>query len=142
MLIRQAREEDVPTLLEWAVDFAEEVLPDYPADREQLFALIEKCRTEGVALVAEENDELRGMIGGFYATHPLHRGVSVLQELAWWVPYQYRNTSIGWALVKVFSELNKTDVTIMSLLHSSKVAPKHMEKLGYHMEEQAWLKRN
>jgi N-acetylglutamate synthase-like GNAT family acetyltransferase len=136
MLIRKASMNDLSTIIKWSVEFVEQVLPEAKADKEL------DCMWNGVLLVAEENGELKGMIAGCYVQHPLSPELSVLQEIAWWVPKEYRKSSIGLSLLSAFSDIKETDLSVMSLLPSSEVAEKHVTELGFEKSEVAYTRRN
>lgn len=142
MLIRQAKLNELPELVEWACQFMKQVFPKHEVDKAHLEAMGVALQQSHVLLVAEEDGELRGFIAGIYQRHFLNPNVSLLQEVAWWVPEKWRNTYTGWALLKTFSALKNTDMTSVGLLQQSGVADRHMEKLGYKKFETAWVKDN
>jgi hypothetical protein len=132
----------VPTLCRWMVSFLSEVLPYKPVDVQHVQKLLEDGLTQSVILVAEVEGEIRGTVIGVYHKHPLNPSISVLTEIAWWVPQEHRKTRIGWVLLQAFASLKKTDLTTLSLLPDSGVAHRHLNKLGFTQSEVAFVKDN
>ena len=142
MLIRQAKEKDVPTLVLWMTEFMQLALPYKPVDVPHIEQMLVEGLGKEVILVAEENGEIKGTIIGVYVKHPLNPSISVLSEIAWWVPEKYRKGRTGWVLLQAFASLKRTDITTLSLLPSSTVASYHLNKLGFEAAEAAFVKDN
>lgn len=142
MLIRKARKEELDLLLRWSEQFLKEVFPNRPVDKEHLRLFGTELITRHVVIVADDEGEVKGFIAGLYQPHFLNPNITMLQEIAWWVPEEHRKTGAGWALLKGFSALKNTDITSVGLLKQSGVAARHMEKLGYKEFETAWVKNN
>ena len=142
MLIRRATEKDAAVLHEWMIEFLEKVLPYKPVDRKHVFITLMDLIDKNVALVADDEGRLKGVVLGMYASHPLNPTVSVLHEIAWWVPEKYRKDGVGGALLDAFSSLKKTDITTMTLIPESEKAGPVLEKLGYAKAELTYVKDN
>lgn len=119
-----------------------QALPFAPPDVAHVRNLLEEGLSKHVVLVAEDEGVLKGTVIGVYMQHPLNPSISVLQEVAWWVPEEHRRGRAGWILLQAFASLSRTDITTLSLLPSSTVAVKHLNKLGFEAAETAFVKKN
>lgn len=142
MLIRQAKTADLPLLNTWMAEFLTEALPYAPVDKEHLNKMLVEGIEKSVVLIADDGGILKGTIMGLYMTHPLNPSLTILSEIAWWVPKEWRGGRAGWVLLQAFSSLKRTDLTAVCLMDTSQVAAKHLNKIGYKATEFTFLKDN
>lgn len=119
-----------------------QALPFAPPDVDHVRNLLEEGLSKHVVLVADDEGTLKGTIIGVYIQHPLNPSITVLQEVAWWVPEEHRRGRAGWILLQAFAALERTNITTLSLLPNSAVAAKHLNKLGFEAAETAFVKEN
>lgn len=99
MTIREATEDDVPTLVAMAERFIRSsAYRDRLEDMEHFPTLVEMIRTEGrIFVAATPDDVVVGMVAGLLFDHPfLH--VSMGGNVLWWVEPDYRHSGTGAAL--------------------------------------------
>lgn len=104
IIIRDAVVEDVPFIVEEGIKF----LKLHPAnlnkdiDEEYLFQLVTTLVTNHVVLIATDGGKQLGMIMGLIAPNLFNPSYIGLQEIAWWVKEESRNTTAALKLFKAF----------------------------------------
>lgn len=149
MIIREARYEDIPWLLEQLRAFdrffrAKRSL--VPADPEVatgfISALIDQAKAmNGVFDIATSAGHYVGFVAGVLAPHPFNAEIIVLGELFWWVDPQYRGSSAGARLLQRFEEFGRerADWVTMTLEANSPVDPSSLTRRGYRPFETNYL---
>jgi hypothetical protein len=142
MLIRRAKPDEKKELMPWLVEFIEIAMPMVKPDVVHLEQMLTDHIHNHVVLVAEVEGKLKGVIIGSYVPHYLNPKMTVLQELAWWVPVEFRNEGIGKPLLLAFSSLRKTDATVMSLRPETQgLHDKYLEQ-GFELYEYTYVRSN
>jgi hypothetical protein len=108
-----------------------------------LYTLSRKSMEEGTAFVVKQGYVPIGALGALLLPNLYNPEITTLVELFWYVLPEYRNTRAGALL---FSELDKygeanADEAVLSLLGSSTVNMKTLEKRGFMLREFAFRKR-
>lgn len=111
-------------------------------NQEHLYNLTYKAHLEKTAFVVKVDGECVGAIGGLLLPNMFNPLMTTLAELVWFVLPDYRHTRVGAMLIKAFDGLNVSDETTLSLLPTSEVNVKTMEKIGFNLEEYGFRKRN
>ena len=96
-MIRSATLLDVPKILDLVKEF-------YPLTHYSKFAefdddtvtnLIDTLKRRGILLLAQQEDEVIGIIGFIGAPFIFNNAVTTGHEVIWWVRPEFRNTSVG-----------------------------------------------
>lgn len=111
-------------------------------NREHLYNLAYKGCLDKTGLVAKVDGECVGGIAGLLVPNMFNPLMTTLAELVWYVLPEYRHTRVGAMLLKAFDGLNVSDETTLSLLPTSEVNVKTMNKIGFNLEEYGFRKRN
>jgi len=126
----------------WLLEFVKIAMPMCEPDAEHIERMLVLHIDKHVVLVAEEDGKLKGTIIGCYMPHFLNPKLSMLQELAWWVPKEYRGEGIGGPLLEAFASIRKTDVTVMTLRPETKGLQAKYEEQGFQLYEYAYVRGN
>jgi GNAT superfamily N-acetyltransferase len=97
----------------------------------------------GTAFIVKKDGVPVGAIGAILTPNLYNPSLNTLSELFWYVLPEYRNTRAGYLLIKALDERAKEiahDCTL-SLLPSSNVAIKTLEKRGYSLCEFGFRKQ-
>lgn len=136
--------------LHWFVDVAatrmlmEELKRPELHNREHMFMLVSKGMNEGTAWVAKKDGECIGALGSLLFPNVLNPEIYTLVELVWYVLPEYRNTRAGVLLLNTLDEKGRevANETTLSLLPTSVINLKTLEKRGYMLEEYGFRKGN
>lgn len=95
-------------------------------------------------LISEIDGIRSGLIAGYVTNHPFNPGITVLQELWWWVCEDHRGTRSGYKLFKEFTEYGETycDWTLFTLEDESPVSDKLLYRNGFRLKETTYLKES
>lgn len=145
MIIRPATLEDSPAIVAMglaflkATSYSSFLTADTP---ERLAWMVGVCLEHGIGLVAEEGDELLGMIGFIIAPNELS-GELVATELAWWTNISARRSSAGPRLLEAGEdEARKRGATSVRMIApNSTELHTHYSRRGYVPVETSYLKR-
>jgi hypothetical protein len=110
-MIRYADLKDFDRIMEMMINFANSApVTDYHNPqyndrgvRHYLSALLQS----GTVIVGELNGELQGMLLAQICSDPWLPHIKTMKEIAWWVEPEYRNTSLGYKLLKKYIETGK-----------------------------------
>ena len=107
-----------------------------------LQALAERGMSEGTAFVAMSSEVPVGALGGLLVNNIYNPDILTLCEMFWYVVPEYRNTRAGALLFKAFDEKAAwcADESTLSILPSSIINIKTLEKRGFHLEELGFRK--
>lgn len=135
MVIRKAIDDDLPDILDLAVQFGTQYSM-FPIKEDVVHGMILNCISTGVAIVAERKGVITGGIIGVVAEHPwLH--CKVLQELGW-----YATDRSGGMLLPAFinegKRLGVDLITASTLTASPAQAAALMQLCGMEPQEQVW----
>lgn len=98
----------------------------------------------GIALIAEKDNSIAGMIIGVKDQSIWDPNVKVLRELVYWVEPEYRGTSAGYKLLLQYNKLAKELVdekkinmyTMTKMVNSPDL---DFTKFGYKKTEEVWV---
>lgn len=111
-MIRCADLKDFHRVMQLMVNFANQSpLPDHHNPQYNYRSVehfLAKISRGGVVLVGEVDGEIQGMLIAQVMTDSWLPEVRVLKELAWWVEPEYRQTSLGYRLLKEYVKLGKS----------------------------------
>lgn len=144
--IRMAVPEDFHKILPMAHTFIgsakefEGMPVDVPSILEHYISMLEY----GFVLVAEDGDELVGMLGTLVGPFPFNRNVIVCTECMWWVSPDYRHKGLAGEMMRMAEEEARSagcHKFVMSALGSSpeKVGAYYQSK-GYAPYETAYVR--
>lgn len=144
MTIREATPADRPRLVEMALRFLQETPPYqlFPSTPAALSWIIAVVLEHGVALVAETDVGLVGMIGLVVAPHPL-TGETFADEIVWWVEPEWRLGSVGPRLLDAVERwvVTKNVNSIRMVSPKGSAVGEFYERRGYQEVETSYLKR-
>jgi len=95
--------------------------------------------TNGVVLLAEQENKIVGGIGGIVSTNPWNQNIKMLCEMFWWVDEDCRGGMLGIKLLKAF-ENSFNGPVVMSTLPQTPIKPDLLLKLGYKAKENVFVK--
>jgi len=107
-----------------------------------LYALSYRGMDEGTAFIAKKGYEPIGALGALLVPNVYNSNILTLAEMFWYVLPDYRNTRAGAMLFSAFDVKGKecADESVLSLLGSSTVNMKTLEKRGFLLGEFAFRK--
>ena len=147
MIIRKAERYDIPGILRMTKEFQDEGLGQYTLGHtdESAEASITMFVTEQLAVVAVQDDEPIGVLGGFITPFFFDKDSIVFQEILWYVRKDKRKGGAGVKMLfKVMEEAKKMGVTHIVMAHTGKVLSdmigKVYEKLGFEVLETQYIR--
>lgn len=144
--IRTATQADLDWLLIQLDDFAKfyKTKKDLFGDKVYARDYLSKLIDIHLFLIAEEGDTRMGFIAGLVVGHPFNPQISILQELFWWVPEEYRGTRAGLKLFNAFNEFGeeKCDWVSFTLENHSPVSDNFLTKRGFVEKETTYLRES
>jgi len=106
MKIRFADIKDFDRIIALMINFANAApVEDYHSPRYNYRGLqnfLTSVLKNGTIIVGEVDDVIQGMIIAAVDGNPWLPQIKTLKELAWWVEPEYRNTSLGYRLLKEY----------------------------------------
>jgi N-acetylglutamate synthase-like GNAT family acetyltransferase len=98
----------------------------------------------GVALIAEKDDKVIGIIAGIIDSNIWEPSILVMRELVFWVEPEHRGTTAGYRLISSYNKEAKQLVdsgrikmyTMTKMVNSPDL---HLEKFGYRKAEEVWV---
>lgn len=114
------------------------LIPSDPAEGRKI---LENLVEQHLFLVAERDGKLLGLIAGMIHNHLFNPEVTVLTEIFWWVPSEYRGSRAGLMLLNEFTNWGKENVdwVTMTLEHHSPVNEKSLFKRGFKLSEKQYM---
>lgn len=102
MMLRNATIEDMPSLVNMGAAAYQEAGYEAiaPFCGESMGRMAKQCIDAGVAVVAVDGDELKGVIGLVITPYPLNNAFKAAYEVLLWVHPEVRKTKIGFQLVE------------------------------------------
>lgn len=99
---------------------------------------------EQTVILVTKHTKIIGVIGGVLVPHYLNRNQMTLAEIMWYVLPEHRSGRAGLLLLKAFTELakDKAAKATLSLLGSSPISDKTLEKFGFKLTERNYLMEN
>jgi hypothetical protein len=109
---------------------------------DQLYLLATKGMNEGTAFIAKKGYEPVGALGAILSPNLYNPNITTLSELFWYVLPEHRNTRAGVLLFSAFNSKGESlaDEANLSLLGSSTINMKTLEKRGFLLKEFAFTK--
>lgn len=144
--VRLATLEDRARLHELAVEFLRSSIYGrlFPGvSTEPIAALVDLTLEHGVGFVAEVNGRIVGMLGGIIVTLPL-TGERMLEETAWFVVPDHRNSRVGPLLLEKFEQwAYKSEAVVLKMMapFDRPEVSRYYGKHGYSAVEVHYLKR-
>jgi Acetyltransferase (GNAT) family len=88
-----------------------------------------------------DNEVGVGFICGFYINHHFNPKIKMMSEQFWWVAEEHRRSLVGAKLLRMFIDISKenVDVISLSLLSNSPVKEESFIKLGFKMTEKSFI---
>lgn len=144
--IREAREADIPQLVEMGLRFISEgpYREKIKQNPERLSSLTEMLITnsDGKIFVLERGSKLTGMIGLLVYLHPMS-GEWVAGELAWWVEPNSRGSSGVRLLKRAERWAREAGAEILQMIAPSEHVASFYVRMGYeHIEDIYHLRLN
>lgn len=142
-IVRKATQEDV----EYIVEVLAKKMLEREYERPELYnkeALLEITTLsikQGCTIVIERDRELVGVVGGVVHPHPFNPSITVLSEAMWYVEEEHRSTRSVIKMLKTYIGLDVSDEKTFSLLPSSNISERNMNKLGFKKTEIGYLMR-
>lgn len=147
MIIRKGQRYDIPGVMKLIMEFEEEGLDEYSLghDKESALAAVHHFEQNHLHVVAIEDDEIIGVMGGFLTPYFLKTKSIAFQEILWYVRKDKRKGGAG---MRMFYEMQKIakehGATHMVMAHTGKVVPKKLEKiydkLGFEVLETQYIR--
>lgn len=108
---------------------------------ESITELSQRCVSEGTVLIVTKDEEPIGVLGAIMVPHYLNADLNTLVEIMWYVDKENRNGRAGAMLIKSFAELAKIKGVnaTLSLLSTSSVSDRTLEKYGFKLTERNYL---
>lgn len=142
--VEPLKEDDILWFVEVAAVnmLVEEVRRPELVNLEQLYGLSFKGLQEGTAFVVKKDGECVGALGAILLPNLFNPEIRTLAEIFWYVLPSYRNTRAGAMLLNAFDKkaVEVADEATLSLLGSSSINIKTLEKRGFHLGEFAFRK--
>ena len=141
--LREAALEDLPAVVAMGQQFLQstsyrDLISENPVQMTAMATLLIDSST-GLLLVAEQADELLGMIGMLVMDHPLS-GERIASELFWWVDPVHRG-SLGMRLLKQAEDWARAQGVVTIMLAAPDAAVGRIyERLGYRQVELAYAR--
>lgn len=138
MKIRRITRFDYDQIIEMGLAFAKETKlkgwQENEIDPEHVKRVLFSCETSGVSVCAEDSS---GQIQGIFLTHRVKDTwipkILRLQELAWWVKPEYRNSQVGIQLfqeyVRLAEELRQRGEIESYTVGKHRYSPEIVEKI-------------
>lgn len=144
MIIREARLTERRELLTMCLHFLDgtqygAMFQVVPAALE---AVVDSVFAQGVAVVAEVDGQLVGMLGALALEHPFSREVE-MHELAWWVEPRYRSGACGPQMLGYLEHWTTTKgISVLKMVapNDNPVVGRFLKRLGYRPVETAFVK--
>lgn len=132
----------------WMVEVAckrmieEEVKRPELFNRENLYRLVAKVISDGTGVIVKADGVPVGGIGGVLSPNLFNPNFTTLAELMWYIEPDFRTGRAALLGLNLYLEIAEkvADEATMSLLPSSNVGLKQMEKKGFIFEELAFRK--
>ena len=110
-MIRHATIKDYDAIMGLLANFADaaplDSLHKPQSDQRRVGHFLTELQRTGVVLVAEADGQIQGMILGQIQPDTWLPYIRTLRELAWWVEPDYRNTTVGYRLLKAYTDFGK-----------------------------------
>ena len=111
MKIRFAGIDDFDRIMALMINFANaapvEVLHNPRYNRRGVQNFLAGILKNGTIIVGEADGVIQGMLIAVIDNNPWLPQVKTLKELAWWVQPEYRNTSLGYRILKEYIRVGK-----------------------------------
>lgn len=143
-MVRSATRFDKPEIIAMLGQFCNEFVPEYKHYFEE--ESTDKLLTNiiagaGIALIAEG----KGIIIGALTPCIYNQSINVLSEVAWYAKPEYRNTTVGYRLLKAYMDetdkLFKDNRIVASVMNKLPSSPDlNYEKYGFKKMQESWVK--
>lgn len=147
MIIRKAELKDILAVIKLVKEFFEESLSEYGLllEDKTIFETIENYIKNYIGIVAEENEEIIGVIGGLVAPSIFDKNQLIGQETIWYVDKKYRNGIIGLKLIEAFEkECKKGKAQLIAMVCMGNLYADILDKIykrkGYKLMERQYIK--
>lgn len=144
--MRSAEERDLENILEMSKAFYATThhARNIPLDEGSVIHLVNLLLEGGILLVAEIDEEVVGMIGGYVHPYIFNNNVMQLGEIVWYVKPEHRATRAGLLLLDCLEAAAKQNgvdyMVMMNFVDGPEVVNRAYTASGYNMTEYAWTK--
>lgn len=106
----------------------------------QLEVIVSTAMKSGTVFIAKHDGLRVGGVGGILVPNPFNPNITTLAELMWYVIPEYRKTRAGSLLLNKYMKRAEevADEATFSLLNTSEVNTKTLEKRGFTLSEYAF----
>ena len=113
-------------------------------DAQYLEEFITSCIKDHFFIIAHDDGLRMGMLAALLTPHLFNPKKTMLAELCWWVPVEYRSTRAGLALLTTYIEWGKrnADIVVISSLSSSPISETSLTKRGFTKRETSFVLEN
>ena len=146
-MIRKAELKDVPAVVRLVKEFFEESLSEYGLllESKTIFETLENYAKNYIGIVAEENGEIVGVVGGLVSSSIFDKGQLVGQETIWYVDKRFRGGVIGLKLIKAFEEECKIrGAKLIAMVNMGNLYTDVLDKIykrrGYKLMERQYIR--
>jgi len=147
MIIRRGQHYDIPGVMKLIDDFQDEGLDEYSLghDKESALMTVKLFEANHLHVVAIEDDEVIGVLGGFLVPYFLKTKSVAFQEILWYVRMDKRDGGAGMKLFYAMQKLAKENgANHMVMAHTGKVVPEKLaaiyDKLGFEVLETQYIR--
>jgi GNAT superfamily N-acetyltransferase len=146
--VRQATEADIPVLLELGRSFWVQTLyhkADIEFDEQSCIEIIQMCLSDGVALMAEVDDQLVGMILVPVVPVLMNHNYRCATEWVYYIDPEWRGSGLGRDILEqAEAELRAMRVKMFNMVLLENVTPEvaaHLyEEMGFALAERVYMK--
>jgi N-acetylglutamate synthase-like GNAT family acetyltransferase len=148
MTIRKGTKQDVNTIIRMVQNFQEQMNMPISLQQQLDTTYLNKLYYHiilggGLALIAEKDDKVVGMMLGVKNSNIWFPDQVSLQEIMIWVEPEYRTGRIGYNLIKEFNRIademkNKKEISRYTISVTQDFGKLNYSKLGYSKTEEIW----
>ena len=137
--VRRALPEDVGEIARMGLAFLE-THPVGPYDEDYIYAFAAEMVLNHIALIADINGYLCGMILATEQHALFNPKVQTVQEIAWWVDEDARSAGVGGELLTAFESLIDGRPVCMGTMPTTAIEAAYFERRGWTLTHQIWTK--
>jgi len=145
-MIRRASIEDIPHIVKMLKEYSQSINIKCAADvfsTPKVSKLVSSSINEGYVWVFEKDGEIRGSLVAREQINMFTEGLLETHLIAIYVKPEYRNGTIGGRLLKTYDkqcEKNGIRVSWIGAQVTTELNNKSLERLGYNLSEQSFIK--
>ena len=142
MITRPGNILDLGRMTEGATEFLEMVSPNKKVDTVHLNTVLYSILKTGIVLVAEDNGEMAGAIGGLITPNMWFPDELELNKIFWLVSSEYRGSSAGLRLLKAFVKHGKDEGVNRIVMSDELASPLNDDvyiKRGFKLKQRSFI---